>query len=404
MNTSRRNQKCSILSLILSLIMIIGSAAVPTSAAQALPENTTHWIKQSKDVTEAWHPLIDELQALGLLDTPMTRSAFEILIQESFDGLEAYRIPTGSEPERAQAAFLYVTRMEGAFYLHHLLKAENILEQQLYTDQPEIPDWALKSVLGMTQKGIFKGFPDGSFKSHNWLTHAEAICLVAKSQQHWMKDGVTAKVPSPDSSSEEKPQPAPQPEPEPGPEPGPEPQPEPEPAPEPAPTPEPNPEENLDYTTEDAIDVTIPDPQPDPEPQPEPQPEPEPQPGPLPTHTAEIELILPERVYIVAGDALELYLIDPDLNTDPEVVETVEMLLCSFDYYETIITLTEISPNSEKFLAWIKPVFEPGEDPFEFRVWEEQMSSAELYYYDPVDVTGKTNVLRSISFDILPYE
>jgi len=268
--------------------------------------------------------------------------------------------------------------MEGAFYLHHLMKAERILAQQLYTDQPDIPAWALESVLGMTQKGIFKGFPDGTFKSRQWLTHAEAICLVAKSQLQWMREGLTAVVPKAGEQvplgepvvTEPQPEPAPNPTPTPEPQPDPEPQPEPEPEPVPPVITEPPVTTDPPVTTEPPTNPEVPsvpdeseveEPQPaDPEPaEPEPaDPQPEIPPAEEPqTHTAEIKLILPPQKTMIAGVPIELYVVDPDLNTDPNLVETAEVLIFSYDYFESVITMTEISPNSDHFLAWIVPQF-----------------------------------------------
>lgn len=418
MKTSRQNKMRNLLSMLLSLILIFGSASFSTSLA-AGTTRSTHWVKQSPGITEDWHPLIDEFESLGLLDAPMTRRAFEILIRNSFEGLEAFEIPAGSGENREVTATLNVTRMEGAFYLHHLMKAERILEQQLYTDQPEIPSWALESVLGMTQKGIFKGFPDGSFKSRQWLTHAEAICLVAKSQLQWMREGLTAIVPKPVPLGEpvvtapiaeapvdeapivETPEPQPVPNPEPAPQPEPDRQPE-QPQLDPNPIHEPEPP----VTAEPPV---IPDPTVTPE-EPETPVEPVievPQsevPEVKPTHTAEILMILPEGKTHIAYVPIELYLIDPDLNTDPNVIETAEVLMFSYDYFESVITMTEIGPDSDHFLAFITPVFEPVEDPFEFRVCEFYTIGAYIDYYDPVNAEGETNYLRSMAFDIQPFE
>jgi|GEM_PF-2199038 len=444
MKTSRQNKMRNLLSMLLSLILIFGSASFSTSLAAGATQST-HWVKQSPGITEDWHPLIDEFESLGLLDAPMTRSAFEILIRNSFEGLEAFEIPGGSGENREVTATFNVTRMEGAFYLHHLMKAERILEQQLYTDQPEIPSWALESVLGMTQKGIFKGFPDGSFKSRQWLTHAEAICLVAKSQQQWMREGLTAIVPKPAPLGEpvvsgpitEAPEPQPVPNPEPAPQPEPDRQPE-QPQPDPNPIHEPEPPvtaeppvipdptvtpEEPETPVEPVIEVPQPDPSSQPEdPQPEapqpadPQPvdplpeepqteEPQPEvPKVKPTHTAEILMILPEDKTHIAYVPIELYLIDPDLNADPNAIETAEVLLFSYDYFESVITMTEIGPDSDHFQAFITPVFEPGEDPFEFRVCELYTIGAYIDYYDPVNAEGETNYLRSMAFDIQPFE
>ena len=406
MNRTRSRRLISILSLVLCLTLFFGSAAL--GMAQAPPKiPSDHWVKQSPGITPEWHPLIDQLQSSVLLDAPMTRAAFEGLIQSSFKGLEGFMIPPGPGMSRETAGQLNITRMEGAFYLHHLLKAERILHQQLYTDQPDIPAWALEAVLSMTQKGIFKGFPDGKFKSHQWLTHAEAICLVAKSQLHWIKEGLIPVVPKPvaeeaspditDIPGEQTPGATPV-----------TPQPQAPASPEPA---------------EPTLPV-LPDPQPQPQPQPEPTPEPvlppatTPQPDPLPdpvvpdpvaptpakaTHDAEIVLILPPHIHIMATDELELYLIDPDLNTDPDQIETVQVLIKSYDDFERWITLTELHSDSDHFLAIIKPSFDPWEDPFAFLVNDWITSSAYVDYYDPVDALGRTNRLRSISFDIHPY-
>jgi hypothetical protein len=115
-------------------------------------------------------------------------------------------------------------------------------------------------------------------------------------------------------------------------------------------------------------------------------------------------MILPEGKTHIANVPIELYLIDPDLNTDPNVIETAEVLLFSYDYFESVITMTEIGPDSDHFLAWITPVFEPGEDPFEFRVCELYTIGAYIDYYDPVNADGETDYLRSIAFDIQPFE
>lgn len=436
MKASRQSKKRTLLSMLLSFILIFGSASLSTSLA-AGTDPSTHWVKQSPGITEDWHPLIDEFESLGMLDAPMTRGAFERLIRNSFEGLEDFEIPAGNGESHEAAATLNVTRMEGAFYLHHLMKAERILAQQLYTDQPDIPQWALESVLGMTQKGIFKGFPDGSFKSRQWLTHAEAICLVAKSQLQWMREGLTAIVPksvplgepvvtepiaeAPQPDPAPNPDPAPEPEPQPDPDQDPSPQPEPpvtsEPPVVPDPTTQPEDPEQADPLPEDP-QVTDPqplDPQPtDPQPadpQPEdqqptdPQPEaPQPEvPEVKPTHTAEIRLILPAGKTMLANVPIELYLVDPDLNTDPTVIETAEVMMFSYDYYDIVFTMTEVSADSDHFLAWITPVFEPV-DPFEFKVCELYTIGVYIDYYDPVNAQGVTNYLRSISFDVQPFE
>ncbi|MZQ96240.1 MAG: hypothetical protein GT601_01065 [Acidaminobacter sp.] len=430
MKASRQNKTRNLLSMLLSLILIFGSASFSTSLAASAAQST-HWVKQSPGITQEWHPLIDEFESLGLLDAPMTRGAFEILIQNSFEGLEAFEITAGSSESREVTKTYYVTRMEGAFYLHHLMKAERIMEQQLYTDQPDIPSWALESVLGMTQKGIFKGFPDGSFKSRQWLTHAEAICLVAKSQLQWMREGLTAVVPTPAPLGEPVVTvPEPQPEPQPEPDPDQTPQPEPPVTTEPPVVSEPPADTEPAETPEEPaepVEPVIEAPQPDPVPQPEdpqptdPQPEnpqpvdplpeepqtedPQPQvPEAKPTHTAEILMLLPEGKTHYAYVPIELYLIDPDLNTDPNVVETAEVLMFSYDQFESVITMTEISADSDHFLAWITPVFEPGEDPFEFRVCEFYTIGAYIDYYDPVNADGVTNYFRSMSFDVQPFE
>jgi len=76
-----------------------------------------------------------------------------------------------------------VSRAEMAVMLTRALEYTNLPltpGARLFTDQPEIPDWALEQVLTAVQYGLITGYPDGSFQAASNTTRAEAATMLTR--------------------------------------------------------------------------------------------------------------------------------------------------------------------------------------------------------------------------------
>ena len=73
-----------------------------------------------------------------------------------------------------------VTRSEAASMLARLQNLSLKQEQtNQYTDNAEIPSWAKTAITAVSQAGIMKGFPDGSFHPQDSMTRAETITALS---------------------------------------------------------------------------------------------------------------------------------------------------------------------------------------------------------------------------------
>ncbi len=73
-----------------------------------------------------------------------------------------------------------ITRVELAVIVDRILK-DSIphVEDHIFTDDEDIPDWGRGSVYMVRSLGIMKGYSDGSFKPNNPVTRAEVCKVVA---------------------------------------------------------------------------------------------------------------------------------------------------------------------------------------------------------------------------------
>lgn len=387
MNPNRPNSMSRYLSVLLILTLFLGNV---TFGSVKNGKPVLHWVKSSPGVSESWYPLVDRYAAQGRLDLPMPREDFEALIQTCFE--EVFQLEALSSSSQNKVQVIpgdYITRMEAAFRLHHLMGAEKFIEKTTFTDQDQIPVWALESVNGMSQRGILKGFPDGSFKSHQWLTHAEAISLLAKSKLHWVETMPEESVAVPEvpavtpPASEVTPPEVPQP---------------------PVTIPpvviipvepvEPDQEEPKAGVPE-APDLEEPDPEPEPETEPVVT-------VPHQTHDGMLCVMVPESGEFRAGEVIEIYIVDEDLNTDPNVRETAELVLEINGFEVGVYLLYEISEDSDVFMAHFTPLMEYSETPYTFQINDYYYTMVHFYYMEAFDASGNQNVYHPAVFDILP--
>ncbi|WP_408892914.1 InlB B-repeat-containing protein [Paenibacillus taichungensis] len=73
-----------------------------------------------------------------------------------------------------------VSRQEAATMISNILglNTSNTEEIKQFTDAGKIPTWSQGSVAAVIEKGIMKGYPDGTFQAQKQLTRAEAVVLI----------------------------------------------------------------------------------------------------------------------------------------------------------------------------------------------------------------------------------
>ncbi|WP_028544641.1 S-layer homology domain-containing protein [Paenibacillus taiwanensis] len=71
-----------------------------------------------------------------------------------------------------------ITRAEFAVLLDRLLQLEGAASAPSFTDKPSIPDWAATSIYRLYNRGIVKGYHNGQFKPHAFITRAEMATMI----------------------------------------------------------------------------------------------------------------------------------------------------------------------------------------------------------------------------------
>lgn len=72
-----------------------------------------------------------------------------------------------------------ITREQMAVMIARAVKLEDEVEEVTFTDGDQISHWARGAVTAVTQAGIMRGYPDGSFAPLNEATRAEAVTVIA---------------------------------------------------------------------------------------------------------------------------------------------------------------------------------------------------------------------------------
>ncbi|MBQ2764291.1 MAG: S-layer homology domain-containing protein, partial [Firmicutes bacterium] len=72
-----------------------------------------------------------------------------------------------------------ITRQEAATVLNRILKYEGA-ESPTFSDLNDISQWALPAVANLSEKGIIKGYPDGTFLPLENLDRAETAALLKR--------------------------------------------------------------------------------------------------------------------------------------------------------------------------------------------------------------------------------
>ena len=73
-----------------------------------------------------------------------------------------------------------ITRAEVAVILARTLNITADIAATAFTDNSDIPHWAMDSVAAMTERGLITGFPNGTFMPQRSLTRAEGFALIAR--------------------------------------------------------------------------------------------------------------------------------------------------------------------------------------------------------------------------------
>jgi len=74
-----------------------------------------------------------------------------------------------------------ITRAEAAVLIHRLLGDQLPVSSDTaisYTDEHQIPSWAITAIRSLSDSGIIHGYPDGSFEPYQTLTREEAATLI----------------------------------------------------------------------------------------------------------------------------------------------------------------------------------------------------------------------------------
>ncbi|WP_048601766.1 S-layer homology domain-containing protein [Rubeoparvulum massiliense] len=77
-----------------------------------------------------------------------------------------------------------ITRLEMAMMVSRLLGNDTNTLQAEFTDNNQIPAYALKNVSLVVNKGIIQGFPDGSFAPYSPATRAQATVIIERYLNH----------------------------------------------------------------------------------------------------------------------------------------------------------------------------------------------------------------------------
>lgn len=315
----------------------------------------------------------------------MTRQQFSALMKRVFIQKSETLQPPIDVSGYAEFTDQKITRMEAAFKLHLLLNAhvpERVFRP--FADMAALPVWAVDSVKAMTEAGIFSGYPDGTFRGNQALTEGEALSLMLKAFPKWNAISETAdnarngsvisvsensmdtayrsdthkhhdkESAEPEDSSDEVPATEPEPDPE-----GPS-------------TPETGeaPSSEVDSEVNTAFD-------------------------------GELRIEAPAGGLFFVGDAIQVSVLDNDLNQDPEVVESVEIEVVSFENFETLyLILQEENENSACFWGTLTT----GDATLETQITVSPytLTMLQFTYIETENSAGEKNIEHGCLIDITP--
>ena len=90
-----------------------------------------------------------------------------------------------------QGAFgvgLPISRQDAAVMLARALSIDGSAEEQPFTDEDEIADYAVNAVKALAEMKVLEGYDDGAFRPKNTLTRAEAAVIIDR-----MMEGTSSK-------------------------------------------------------------------------------------------------------------------------------------------------------------------------------------------------------------------
>lgn len=177
-----------------------GTAAVESVAAQVygFQDTVDHWSRGAVETWSGYGVVQGYGDGLFKPDQSVTRAEFASMLQniskytetgdnvfsdvsagdwyyEPVTKLSAAGVMEGSEGKAHPQAG--ITRQEAAVLLARAFQLKGTGSSAVFSDKPDIADWALGSVQELASRNILKGFPDGSFKPLSTLTRAEATSL-----------------------------------------------------------------------------------------------------------------------------------------------------------------------------------------------------------------------------------
>ena len=185
---------------IISLILSI-SVMLSMFAYSACAENT-HWAYNSAQELVNKGIVSGYSDGTLKLDNNITRAEFIKIINKSFGYTKKADV---SFPDVADNEWYYedmliakgegyisgdnngnanpeqnITRAESSVILARIFKLDTTKKDADISDLNEIPDWAKGAVVALFDKGIIKGYDDGSFRYNNNLTRGEGFTLIGK--------------------------------------------------------------------------------------------------------------------------------------------------------------------------------------------------------------------------------